>query len=173
MDVLYCCVFVGTCLLSRCLAMGMTRIHIENTSCNICSIVWCVYWGRCLEMAICVTIYSQISLHTADLSVLTIWRLPSSSVFHSHHDKKGFISPFLQLLLFFFCSIPCPCPNILRPFYGKQIKQPKSLSKLVSRTLKSETEVPRNLLTRSIFWMEYETKTSEPITLSWNVDLNR
>jgi hypothetical protein len=52
MDVLYCCVFVGTCLLSRCLAMDMARTHIENTSINIYSIVPCVYCGRCLAMGL-------------------------------------------------------------------------------------------------------------------------
>jgi hypothetical protein len=51
-DVLYCCVFVGTYLPSDCLAMGMARTHIEDTSYNTCSIVAYVYSGRCLTMCL-------------------------------------------------------------------------------------------------------------------------
>jgi hypothetical protein len=46
-NILYFCMFVGTCLLSRCLPMDMARTDIENTSCNTCSIAACVYCGRC------------------------------------------------------------------------------------------------------------------------------
>jgi hypothetical protein len=41
-----------TCLQLRCLAMGMTQTHIENTSFTTCSIVACVYCGRCLTLSI-------------------------------------------------------------------------------------------------------------------------
>lgn len=30
MDVLYCCLFIGTCLLCRCSAMGRARTHIKH-----------------------------------------------------------------------------------------------------------------------------------------------
>jgi hypothetical protein len=52
MEILYYFVFVGTCLLNRCLALDMARTHIENTSCNTCSIVAYVYCGRCRVMVL-------------------------------------------------------------------------------------------------------------------------
>jgi hypothetical protein len=49
-DVLYCCIFVETCSLSRCLTVGMAQTHVETTSCNTSSIVAYVCCGRCLSM---------------------------------------------------------------------------------------------------------------------------
>jgi hypothetical protein len=34
------------------LSNGSMRTHIENTSCNTCSIIACVYRGRCLTMGL-------------------------------------------------------------------------------------------------------------------------
>jgi hypothetical protein len=39
---------------------GYDADHIENTSCNIISIVACAYSGRCLEMSLHVTLYIQM-----------------------------------------------------------------------------------------------------------------
>jgi hypothetical protein len=38
---------------------GHEEDHIENTSCNTYSIVACAYFGRCLEMGLHATIFTQ------------------------------------------------------------------------------------------------------------------